>query len=62
MKFRNLPDIPQWEIYDFLRPVRIIFDISIGEVFIESIMGIPSSCSKCGGESSGLGTLDFEEK
>ena len=56
---RNLPDIPQWEIWDFFI-FLISFPISKGLVFILAKGAIFSKGSKLGAGSSGFGTVDLE--
>ena len=58
---KNLPGIPQWELWDFLRPL-INLATSMGEVLIFSKVAIFSSCSRIGGSSFASTTFDLETK
>ena len=57
MRPKNLPGIPQYEIQDFLKWSQIIFEISIGDVFIQSTIGISGFGGKIGTSLSGFGTV-----
>ena len=61
IKFRNIPDIPQWEKLDFFMTL-INFATSIGDVFTYSNDGISLNLSSLGTHSSGHDTVDFEAK
>ena len=54
IKLRNIPDIPQWETWDFFISL-INFATSIGDVLRYSKDDIPSNLS-----SAGTGSFGFE--
>ena len=59
---RNLPGIPQWDWHDFFKWSLMTFEISIGDVFIESSRGISGLFGKKGTFSFGLGTVALSAK
>ena len=59
---KNLPGNPQKGALDFLRLSGIFFDISIGEVLIQSTFGMFGFLGSKGTSSFGCGTVAFDVK